>query len=115
MNRQDMSRIFTETPSFTRKWNELGLGDDDLFALQVRLLEDAKLGDPIPGLGGLRKVRIPIENRGKRGGGRVIYLDIEVKERIYLLDVYAKNRREDMSQEEKKALRKLVNILKEEK
>ena len=33
-----------------------------------------------PGTGGLRKIRSPIEDTGKRGGGRVVYVDIEVKE-----------------------------------
>ena len=30
-------------------------------------------GDVIQGTGGLRKLRIPLQGRGKRGGGRVVY------------------------------------------
>ena len=51
---------------------------------------------------------------GKRGGGRVIYVDIEIKECIYLLNVYAKNERTDLSDKERKMLKKLVDVLKEE-
>lgn len=57
---------------------------------------------------------IPVENTGKRGGGRVLYIDIEIKECIYLLDVYTKNEKIDLTKKEQKILKKLVSILKEE-
>ena len=72
------------------------------------------MGDAISGTGGIRKIRIPIDDTGKRSGGRVIYVDIEVKECIYLLNVYAKNEKTDLTEKEKKVLKKLVEILKEE-
>ena len=108
-----MTRTFKEMESFTRKWRELGLDDDDLKTLQELLLKDPKIGDVIPGASGIRKIRIPLDNIGKRGGCRVIYIDIEVKESIYLLDVYAKNEKTDLTEKEKKLLRKLVERLKE--
>ena len=91
----------------------MGLNDDDLITLQKILLKDPKIGDVIPGTGGIRKIRIPVDNIGKRSGGRVIYIDIEVKESIYLLDVYAKNEKTDLTEKEKKLLSKLVERLKE--
>ena len=68
----------------------------------------------IPGLGGARKVRIPLEGRGKSGGGRVVYVDIVVKEQIYLLAAYAKNVQTDLDPDQKKVIRKMVEIIKEE-
>lgn len=109
-----MKRTFKEVPSFTAKWQSLGLDDEDLRTLENILLRDPKTGAAIPGTGGIRKIRIPIEDSGKRGGGRVIYVDIEVKECIYLLNVYAKNEKTDLTEKEKKLLKKLVGILKEE-
>lgn len=109
-----MNRVFKEVPSFTTKWKSLGLTDEDLRTLQNILLKDPKIGDTISGTGGIRKVRIPIDNTGKRGGGRVIYIDIEIKECIYLLNVYAKNEQTDLTEREKKLLKKLVDVLKEE-
>lgn len=108
-----MTRTFKEMESFTRKWKSLGLTDDDLAVLQEILLKDPKMGDVIPGASGIRKIRIPVEGIGKRSGGRVIYIDIEIKECIYLLDVYAKNEKTDLSEKEKKLLAKLVERLKE--
>lgn len=108
-----MTRTFKEVESFTKKWKSLGLNDDDLLVLQELLLRDPKIGDVIPGTGGIRKVRIPIDGIGKRSGGRVIYIDIEVKECIYLLDIYAKNEKIDLTEKEKNLLSKLVERLKE--
>ena len=109
-----MKRTFKEVPSFTTKWKALGLTEEDLRTLENILLKDPKTGDVIAGTGGIRKIRIPIDSIGKRGGGRVIYIDIEVKECIYLLNVYAKNEKTDLTEKEKRILRKLVNVLMEE-
>lgn len=109
-----MNRTFIEVPTFTRKWRELGLTDDNLRDLQKVLLDNPKAGDVIQGTGGLRKIRIPLDNIGKRGGGRVIYVDIEYKETIYFINVYTKNEKDDLTEEEKKAFKAVVKILKEE-
>ena len=109
-----MNRTFKEVPSFTQKWQALGLTDEDLRTLQNILLKDPKAGAVIQGTGGIRKIRIPIEDIGKRGGGRVIYVDIEIKECIYLLNVYTKNEKADLTDKERKLLKKLVEVLKEE-
>lgn len=109
-----MTRTFKEVPLFTRKWLELGLTDEHLKVLEEILLKDPKAGDVIQGTGGLRKIRIPLESRGKRGGARVIYIDIELKETIYFINVYAKNEQDDLTEEEKKAFKAVIKILKEE-
>lgn len=108
-----MNRTFIETASFAKKWKNIGLTNDDLAVLQKLLLKDPKLGDVIPGASGIRKIRIPVDEIGKRSGGRVIYIDIEIKESIYLLDVYTKNEQTNLSEKEKQLLSKLVERLKE--
>jgi hypothetical protein len=77
-----MKRAFVLTPSFERAWAEMGLGDSELARLQSLLLMDPEAGDVIQGTGGARKVRIPLEGRGKSGGGRVIYVDVVIREQI---------------------------------
>lgn len=109
-----MNRTFIEVPIFTKKWKELGLTDEMLRELQNDLLSNPKSGDVIQGTGGLRKIRIPMPNKGKRGGSRVIYVDIELKEIIYFLNVYTKNEKDDLTEEEKKAFKAVVEKLKEE-
>ena len=91
----------------------MGLEDEDLKELEDILLENPMKGAVIEGLSGARKLRIKLEGRGK-SGVRVIYLDVIQKEKLYLLFAYPKNVQEDLSSEQKRMLRKLVEALKEE-
>lgn len=109
-----MPRTFIETPEFTKAWNDLGLNDDDLRELQNRLLADPDAGDLIQETGGIRKIRVSCKGHGKRGGARVLYVDIVPKEKIYMLNVYAKNQKEDISSQEKRVLAILVGMLRRE-
>jgi mRNA-degrading endonuclease RelE of RelBE toxin-antitoxin system len=63
---------FVESPTFTRQINEL-LTDAEYAAFQQELAANPVAGDVIPGLGGLRKIRMAAKGKGKRGGARVIY------------------------------------------
>ena len=108
-----MKRKFIMTQVFDRSWAAIGLDDNDLAILQTTLLIDPKAGELIPGTGGARKVRVPAKDHGKRGGARVIYVDIIVLEEIYLLAAYAKNVQTDMTEEQKKIIRNLIKVLKE--
>lgn len=55
-----------------------------------------------------------MEGRGKSGGGRVIYVDVVVRKLIYLLMAYPKNVQTDLSPDQKKMVRKVVETIKEE-
>lgn len=61
--------VFLETLIFTRRIKEL-VDDDQYRQLQLRLLAHPDAGDLIPGSGGLRKIRLGMTGRGKRGGAR---------------------------------------------
>ena len=82
--------------------------------LEEILLENPQLGDVIEGTGGARKMRIQIENRGKSGGGRVIYVDVFEKEKLYFLLAYPKNVQDNLTPDQKKQVRKLVEAIKKE-
>jgi len=92
----------------------MGLGDEELRQLEHRLLNDPDAGDVIPGLSGARKVRISLEGRGKSGGGRVIYVDIVVKKRIHLVLAYPKNVQDNLTPEQMRIVRKIVEAIKKE-
>ncbi len=111
MGAAELSRIFVELPSFMAKWKSLGLTDDDLRRLEVELLSNPKVGAVMKGTGGVRKVRFAFENMGKSGSVRVIYIDFEVYEKIYLLTVYAKAQKENLTKGERNELRDLVEVL----
>ena len=106
-----MTRSFIELPLFRSKWLNLGLTEEDLLRLQQELLCDPKVGAVMQGTGGVRKMRFPFKYRGKSGGVRVIYIDFEVYEKIYLLTAYAKNEKDNLSKEEQNEIRKLIIVL----
>lgn len=68
-------------------------------------------GDLIRGTGGVRKLRWQRGGRGKSGGVRVIYYFHSERIPLYLLTVFAKNERADLSQAERNELAKLVEVL----
>lgn len=99
--------IFIEFRPFNRRRAEL-LDDDDLRALQDVLLANPEAGPVIPGSGGLRKLRWSAPGSGKRGGVRVIYYLLAPRRQILLLMMYRKNEQDDLSPEQLRALRMLV-------
>lgn len=109
-----MNRTFVEVPLFTKRWREIGLGTEELKNLQIMLLKDPASGPIIEGTGGIRKVRFPLQNRGKSGSVRVCYTDFEEYELTYLITAFTKNEQENLTSEEKNVLKKLVKQLKEE-
>lgn len=109
-----MTREFVYTEPFRRCWKAMGLSEADLVFLEQALLEDPQMGDVIEGTGGARKMRIKLEGRGKSGGGRVIYLDVFEKEHLYLLFAYPKNVQEDLTSEQKKAIQRMIEIIRKE-
>ena len=56
-------------------------------------------------------MRFAFEHRGKSGSIRVIYIDFEVYEKIYLLTAYPKNEKDNLTKAERNELRELVEIL----
>ena len=106
-----MTRTFIEVPLFTKRWHEIGLGDDELIQLQVMLLKDPESGPVIEGTGGIRKVRFPLEHRGKSGSVRICYTDFAEYEVTYLITAFTKKEQENLNDDEKKVLRKLVKSL----
>jgi hypothetical protein len=103
---------FIETSVFTKALHQL-LSDDEYRVLQNQLLLNPLIGDAIRGGGGIRKVRFGIEGRGKSGGVRVIYFWLSEHEEIYMLLIYPKSKKDDLSADEVATLRALVKTFKE--
>jgi len=109
-----MIRQFIETTIFTRRWNEMGLTDSDLLELQNHIMRNTQVGDIIAGTGGARKIRYALPHKGKRGGARVIYVDIMQRMHIHLLLCYPKSKQEDLTPGQKKIVAQLTKTLKGE-
>jgi hypothetical protein len=100
--------IFIEDDGFLKRRRGL-VDDDELFALMDWMAIHPEAGKVIPGSGGLRKVRWAAKGHGKRGGVRVIYFWWMADDRILLLDIYAKGKREDLTAGEIEKLKRKVN------
>jgi hypothetical protein len=73
-------------------------------AVVLMISKGPTVGDVIPGTGGLRKLRIPLQGRGKRGGGRVIYWYYNAGYPAILMWAFAKNEASDLTPAQKKSL-----------
>ena len=96
-----------ETPIFTRRLKSL-LTDDEYRELQNALIARPEAGKIIRGSGGIRKLRWAGSGRGKRGGVRVIYYWLSGEEIILMLLIYSKKEQDDLTPEQLKTLRNLV-------
>ena len=59
-------------------------------------------------------MRFAFEQQGKSGSVRVIYVDFEVHEKLYLLTAYPKNEKDNLSKAERNTLKQLAGILKQQ-
>jgi hypothetical protein len=96
-----------ETSIFTRQIRTL-LKDDEYRALQEELVINPLAGAVIRGSGGLRKLRWAAKGHGKSGGIRVIYYYVTPDDQIFMLVAYSKADKEDLTDSEVAALRKLI-------
>lgn len=103
---------FIQLAGFTKAADCL-FDDDDLRDLENTLIESPKAGASLGGTGGARKLRVPLSGRGKRGGGRVIYWHHEVHGHMYLILVYAKSDKDDLTSDEIAAIGATIKYVKE--
>lgn len=96
-----------ETSIFTKQIKGL-LKEDAYRMLQETLVVNPLAGAVLRGSGGLRKLRWLLEGRGKSGGIRVIYYYVALDSRIFMLVAYAKGIKDDLTDREVAALRRLV-------
>ena len=81
-------------------------------ASRMRLVEfigaNPEAGDLITETGGVRKLRWALSGSGKRGGARVIYFFYNESLPVFLLAMYGKNEKANLSRAERNAMAKLV-------
>jgi mRNA-degrading endonuclease RelE of RelBE toxin-antitoxin system len=99
--------VIAETRIFTRQILEL-LDEESYRLLQLELVTTPEKGDLIKGSGGLRKIRWAPAGKGKRGGVRVIYYWAREDDLLLMLLAYAKSAEEDLTPEQVRTLRWLV-------
>jgi hypothetical protein len=97
-----------ETPSYIRA-AEAVFSDAEREAIVAMVAADPECGEVIQGTGGFRKVRVGRSGMGKRGGARVIYILRNEAFPVFLITVYPKNKKDNLTKEERNALAKRAN------
>ncbi|GHE80517.1 hypothetical protein GCM10019059_43410 [Camelimonas fluminis] len=95
-----------ETPAFLSKASKI-MSDDERVSIVDMVATNPRAGVLIQGTGGLRKARFGIGDRGRRGGGRVIYWFHSDGFPAVLLWAFAKNEASDLTASQKATLAQL--------
>jgi hypothetical protein len=99
-----------ETDAYLAKAGKL-MSEAERLEIVNTLAADPECGEVIRGGGGIRKARFGLSGRGKRGGARVVYFYHSRRIPAFLLTVFAKNERSDLTQDEINQLAKAVKLI----
>jgi mRNA-degrading endonuclease RelE of RelBE toxin-antitoxin system len=103
-----------ETSIFSRRADAL-LPREDRARLIGALAGNPLIGDLVPGLGGIRKMRFAPAGRGKSGAFRVIYYFASVGTPILALLIYGKNEQDSITPQQRDVLLALIAGEKQER
>lgn len=87
--------------------------ESEIARLELSITERPDAHPVVAGTGGIRKARWARPGMGKRGGVRAVYYYQTHAGIVYMLDIYAKNEKPDMTPADKRELRAIVSLLEE--
>ena len=99
------------TRIYERKSSKL-LSEAEILVAENEIIAAPEKWPVVAGTGGVRKARAARGNSGKSGGVRIMYYFWNNEGIIYLLDIYAKNEKENLSAADKKLIKDVINGLK---
>ncbi len=88
------------------------MDDDERLAMEYFVACAPERHPVIPGTGGFRKARWALGGKGKSGGARVVYFYIAKPGCIYMARAYAKSNRQNLSEQDKRALHAIASLIK---
>ena len=100
-----------ETTAYLRAAHDAGLNESERDAIVTMIANDPAAGDEIVGTGGCRKVRVAGRGKGKSGGYRLITFFSGADIPVYLVTIFSKGQRSDLSAAERNGLAKFVRTL----
>lgn len=98
------------TPGYDRRARKL-LTTAERAAAELEIALAPLAWPVIAGTGGARKARAARGGKGKSGGARIIYYVVVRRDVLYLIDIYAKGAKEDLTDAEKQEIRRLTAAL----
>jgi hypothetical protein len=96
------------TPAFLRQADGLHIDDEEKLEIASTIARNPLVGDLVAGTGGARKLRHPAQGRGKSGGYRTIHYFGGGDVPVFLLSIYGKNEKANLTKAERNELAKLL-------
>lgn len=103
-----------ETSQFIGKARKLKVSDAKRAEIIETVAANPGAGDVMPRTGGVRKLRVASEAKGKSGGYRVIYYFYDEENPLLLFDIYGKGEKATLTKDEEKQLYGIIQTLKKE-
>ena len=100
-----------ETPVFISSAKDAGVTEEELDDIRSFLAANPEAGALMAGTGGARKFRWAGKGRGKSGGYRVITFFSGMDIPVFLLDIYTKDEKDNLSQAERNQLKKILGAM----
>ena len=100
-----------ETPDYLSDAKALGLTEAERDSIVSWIASNPEAGDIIAGTGGARKVRFAGRGKGKSGGYRMITFYSGADIPVFLLNVFAKNEKTDLTANERNTLKRVLSNL----
>jgi len=100
-----------ETAPYLKAADAAGMTEGEREAFVTLIAQNPIAGDEIVGTGGCRKIRLAGRGKGKSGGYRIITYFGGHGVPVFLLTVFSKGDRADLTQRERNDLRQLARVL----
>lgn len=100
-----------ETPAYLAAAKDAGMNASEQQAVVDLIAINPEAGEIMPGCGGARKVRVARPGGGKSGGYRVITYFAGEQVPVFLLTVFPKNMKSNLTKAEQNAFSKAVKLL----
>jgi hypothetical protein len=105
--------VVLETNAYLSAAKEVGMSEEERIAVVDLIAADPEAGEIMPGCGGARKLRVAKPGKGKSGGYRVISYFAGDDVPVFLLTVFGKNEKTNLTKAERNVLAGLTKTLRD--
>jgi hypothetical protein len=106
-------QVVIETPAYLADAKALGLSEDERRSIVDYVAQTADAGDEMKGTGGARKIRFAGRGKGNSGGYRVVTFYVGDDIPVFLLSIFSKGEKTNLSQAERNELKQILGSLAE--
>jgi hypothetical protein len=106
-----MMQTVVETPAYLSAAKDAGVSEHERTAIVDMLAADPTAGEIMPGCGGARKMRVAGKGKGKSGGYRLITYFGGVDIPVFLITIFAKGEKVNLTKAERNMLAERVRLL----